>query len=150
MLDKFRSLPRKQIMIQLCSKIIALEAVNINSIFNSKIAWIFDPVSFEWQQTQLDSDNLDWSRISNTDGISEIIGVAISQLQTSCQCKQSALIFLQIFRGFQASIIKQTMYEVRCVNQTAIESYALINVNSNIPPISRFQPPLFCCFLIAK
>ena len=40
--------------------------------------------------------------------------------------------------------IKQTMYEVRCVKQTGIESYAWINVNSNFPPISRFQPPLFC------
>ncbi len=143
-LDKFSPLPARPAMIQLCSKIIALEAVNTESFLNSNKAWILDTVLLQWQQTQLDCESLDGSRFSKQIAIPpNVRGVAIQQLQTNCRCKQSALVFLQPYVD-DSHKTKPTMYEVRCVNRAGIESYEMKIVKSNISHISRFWSQLVC------
>ncbi len=69
--------------------------------------------------------------------------MAIQQLKTNCQCKQSALVFLQPYVD-DPHKTKPTMYEVRCVNRAGIESYEMKIVKSNMSHISKFWSQLVC------
>ena len=140
-LDKFSPLPRKPVMIQLCFNIIALEAVDTESFLNSNKAWILDTSSLEWQQKQLD---IELQQYTNHNMIkSEFRGISIQQLESNCQCQQSALIIMQE-NVDDSNVMKQTIYEVRCVFRAGIESYQRKMVKANITLIPRFESTLVC------
>ena len=126
--DKFPPLSGNPLMVQLCSKVLVLGALDTNGELNSSKAWLFHTVSLTWQQTDVTGDIPNLLSIMSRDDYGNVVTVSVQQSKFKCKCDESAIIVSQLF-----SQRKITTHEVRCVNQRNTESYKWIKTKFIIP-----------------
>ena len=132
----FPPLGSSPVLIQLCSKIFALEfdLISGNSLIKS---WIFDTALFNWQKTKVEGGTSFWFHLDSTNPyLLDIDAVAVRQSQTNCQCSQSAFVL------FHFVDLRSIMHEVRCVSREGTESYKFIPIKSDNQTIPRSRVKL--------
>ena len=112
------------LMIQLCSKITALEF----DLDSSNRSWIFDTVLLTWEVTEVHGRSPYKLNRGSTNiyedmlNVYKVAAVAVVQSQSNCQCNQS------VFALLYSSDFRRSTYEVRCVNREGTESYEWIQI----------------------